>query len=152
MRKGFDGRYGSQGETRKGKQKAFNPYKPAGTSGSSSSPDTSLHSEEQSSSEPSSGVDPVTIGSLNASWYEVGHIRDASSVPLPHGNGPWAQWVNDEIDKYISKYSGRNLTDDIIRTNMKKGLNKRQLDAYIKEQTGSIIDQVNTKTEHKRLL
>jgi len=31
---------------------------------------TNLHSEEQSSSELSSGVDPVTITSLNASWYQ----------------------------------------------------------------------------------
>jgi len=30
---------------------------------------TNLLSEEQSSSEPASGVDPITIASLNASWY-----------------------------------------------------------------------------------
>jgi hypothetical protein len=33
--------------------------------------DTTLHSEKQSSDEPASGGGPVTIESLNASWYEM---------------------------------------------------------------------------------
>jgi hypothetical protein len=57
----------------------FSPSSPQGTS-----THTTLRSEDQSSSEPASGVDPVTIASLNARWYQSADYAGVPEAAGPH--------------------------------------------------------------------
>jgi hypothetical protein len=88
----------------------------------------------------------------SSSSHEVGSTKDTSSVPLPTRDGPWAQYINSEIRKYTSRNPMHKLSDDTIRATISSTLNETQLAAYIREQTGSILEQVNASIKYKKLL